>query len=510
MTTTGGESNSGSGEHQQKNPGRGRRNRGRRKNPNLADENDPSGVRNNDAARDVESSGRGSKPKPVRRNKKPQGIPTTEASGHPPSENQDKKSTPVQKPAGNRRHTNKTKHDSGRIDYPRHWDLKDCLTRYNDKDPNIIRGKLRVLPTRDGASFCSCDRGSQAHDVLIQGPLERNRALDGDQVFVELISLEEENDSLEQPDNDNQITKPLTSLATDFDESGDKVEELWWQDDEVQVSLWDPLIPVQRIQGIPKPASGNGGMLTQRQGRVVCIVPPRDFGSEINPTQNPPAAVSRRIVGTLKRLQNGTSLLTSANKSLPQFLVSKQDNEKFKDSPPDALYSAKYMGNWQPNCKWPPCQDLVQFGQCFSVEDETTALLIDNQVDHGEFPAAVLEECQRVVASGEYTNGTESGWRPTQSMYTGRRDLRHKRIFTIDPTTAKDLDDALHIEELENGEIELGVHIADVSHFIAPNTEIDLEAQRRCTTVYLVDRGKPVSLDTSKHPMETHPNLHSL
>lgn len=75
-------------------------------------------------------------------------------------------------------------------------------------------------------------------------------------------------------------------------------------------------------------------------------------------------------------------------------------------------------------------------------------------------------------------------------MYAGRRDLRHKRIFTIDPTTAKDLDDALHISELENGVVELGVHIADVSHFIAPNSEIDMEAQRRCTTVYLVDRGK--------------------
>ena len=491
-TSTGGESTSGSGQpqqHQQKNPGRGRRNRGRRKHPthenqDPSDENDASGVRNNDSARDVESSGRGGKRQPVRRNKKPQGMPKTEASGHPPSEKKDNnKSTPVPKPAGSRRHTNETKHDSGRIDYPRHCDLKDCLTRYNDKDPNIIRGKLRVLPTRDGASFCSCDRGSQTHDVLIQGPLERNRALDGDQVFVELIPLLE--------DDASQITEPLHIPVTDVDESGDKVKESWWQDDEVQVSLWDPVIPIQRIHGIPKPASGNGCIPMQRRGRVVCIVPPRDFGSEINPTQNAPAAVSRRIVGTLKRLQNGTALLTSANKSLPQFLVSKKDSEKFKDSPPDALYSAKYMGNWQPNCKWPPCQDLVQFGQCFSVENETTALLIENQVDHGEFPAAVLEECQRVVASGEYTNGTESGWKPTQSMYTGRRDLRDKRIFTIDPTTAKDLDDALHIEELENGEIELGVHIADVSHFIAPNTEIDLEAQRRCTTVYLVDRGKP-------------------
>jgi exoribonuclease R len=307
---------------------------------------------------------------------------------------------------------------------------------------------------------------------------------------VELIPLEDEDNTEDQADVENPTLQTSSDMTQAIEDAGDQVEESWWQDDEVQVSLWDPVIPIQRTHGIPKPALGDDGNVGQRQGRVVCIVPPRDFGSEINPAQGTSARVSRRIVGTLKRLQKGTTLLTSAKKSLPQFMVSKADTEKFKNCAPDTLFSAKYMGNWQPDCKWPPCQDLTQLGQCFSVEDETTALLIDNQVDHGEFPASVLEECQTVVASGEFTNGTESGWKPTQIMYTGRRDMRHKRIFTIDPTTAKDLDDALHIDELENGDIELGVHIADVSHFVAPNSEIDFEAQRRCTTVYLVDRGE--------------------
>ena len=77
-------------------------------------------------------------------------------------------------------------------------------------------------------------------------------------------------------------------------------------------------------------------------------------------------------------------------------------------------------------------------------------------------------------------------------MRKGRRDYRGERVFTIDPTTAKDLDDALHIKLLPDGKVEIGVHIADVSHFIKPNSHVDKEAQNRATTVYLVDRTVPM------------------
>lgn len=73
-----------------------------------------------------------------------------------------------------------------------------------------------------------------------------------------------------------------------------------------------------------------------------------------------------------------------------------------------------------------------------------------------------------------------------------RQDLRETRIFTIDPLTAKDLDDALHITRKDNGTFEVGVHIADVSHFVKPNTALDREARKRATTVYLVQRAYPM------------------
>ncbi|MEM6261647.1 MAG: ribonuclease R, partial [Bacteroidota bacterium] len=73
-----------------------------------------------------------------------------------------------------------------------------------------------------------------------------------------------------------------------------------------------------------------------------------------------------------------------------------------------------------------------------------------------------------------------------------RKDMREVPTFTIDPIDAKDFDDALSIRTLENGRYEVGVHIADVSHYVRPGTDIDREAFQRGTSVYLVDRTVPM------------------
>lgn len=73
-----------------------------------------------------------------------------------------------------------------------------------------------------------------------------------------------------------------------------------------------------------------------------------------------------------------------------------------------------------------------------------------------------------------------------------RKDLREVTTITIDPLTAQDFDDALSIRTLENGNVEIGVHIADVSHYVKPGSAIDKEAYRRSTSVYLVDRCVPM------------------
>lgn len=80
----------------------------------------------------------------------------------------------------------------------------------------------------------------------------------------------------------------------------------------------------------------------------------------------------------------------------------------------------------------------------------------------------------------------------TEKDLKGRRDFRDTLTFTIDPADAKDFDDALSFKKLENGNYEIGVHIADVSHYVTPGTVVDKEAQSRGTSVYLVDRTVPM------------------
>lgn len=73
-----------------------------------------------------------------------------------------------------------------------------------------------------------------------------------------------------------------------------------------------------------------------------------------------------------------------------------------------------------------------------------------------------------------------------------RKDIRNILTFTIDPASAKDFDDALSFQELDNGHFQIGIHIADVSHYVKPNTVLDEEAYERATSIYLVDRVVPM------------------
>lgn len=73
-----------------------------------------------------------------------------------------------------------------------------------------------------------------------------------------------------------------------------------------------------------------------------------------------------------------------------------------------------------------------------------------------------------------------------------RQDWRDQRVFCIDPENAKDLDDALSVRVNEDGTYDIGVHVADVSYFVKPNTALDRDARKRATSVYLIQRAVPM------------------
>lgn len=97
-----------------------------------------------------------------------------------------------------------------------------------------------------------------------------------------------------------------------------------------------------------------------------------------------------------------------------------------------------------------------------------------------EFPADVLEQTESVPE------------KVLEKEFSGRRDLRDELIITIDGADAKDLDDAVQVKKMANGNFLLGVHIADVTHYVTENSPLDKEATERGTSVYLTDRVIPM------------------
>jgi len=98
-----------------------------------------------------------------------------------------------------------------------------------------------------------------------------------------------------------------------------------------------------------------------------------------------------------------------------------------------------------------------------------------------DYPAAVLEEAKAIHEKGI-----------SEEEKSSRRDFRTTTTFTIDPEDAKDFDDAISVKFLPDGNTEIGIHIADVSHYVRPGMAIDKEASDRATSVYLVDRTIPM------------------
>ncbi|GAB3720928.1 ribonuclease R [Hymenobacter agri] len=127
-----------------------------------------------------------------------------------------------------------------------------------------------------------------------------------------------------------------------------------------------------------------------------------------------------------------------------------------------------------------PVGEVIRnFGAAGGNEAEINAIMAEFGLPF-EFPSEVEEESEgisEVIAEDEIAR---------------RRDFRAITTFTIDPADAKDFDDALSIQKLENGHWEIGVHIADVTHYVRPGTELEREGKHRATSVYLVDRVIPM------------------
>ncbi|XP_068720951.1 exosome complex exonuclease RRP44-like isoform X1 [Montipora capricornis] len=134
------------------------------------------------------------------------------------------------------------------------------------------------------------------------------------------------------------------------------------------------------------------------------------------------------------------------------------------------------IDSWPQNSKYPVGHFVRKLGAIGDKETENEVLLLERDVPHLPFSAAVQKDLPVMP------------WAITDEDVESRLDLRHVAVCSIDPPGCTDIDDALHWRLLESGNYEVGVHIADVTHFIRPGTSLDDEAANRGTTVYLTDK----------------------
>ncbi len=137
------------------------------------------------------------------------------------------------------------------------------------------------------------------------------------------------------------------------------------------------------------------------------------------------------------------------------------------------------MLDWKPDSKNPEGEIIKILGAPGEHETEIHSILAEYGLPY-TFPEEIEKEADEINRNIE------------EEEVNKRRDMRKILTFTIDPKDAKDFDDALSIQKLPNGNWEVGVHIADVSHYVTPGTSLDQEAYDRGTSVYLVDRVVPM------------------
>lgn len=136
--------------------------------------------------------------------------------------------------------------------------------------------------------------------------------------------------------------------------------------------------------------------------------------------------------------------------------------------------------DWPDPMQSPTGEVVKVLGKPLENNAEMLSLALEKGFDT-DYPPQVDAEAQAIKAHG--ITGEEKA---------NRRDFRQITTFTIDPEDAKDFDDAISVQFLDEGKIEIGIHIADVSHYVRPETALDAEAYRRATSVYLVDRTIPM------------------
>jgi ribonuclease R/exosome complex exonuclease DIS3/RRP44 len=182
-----------------------------------------------------------------------------------------------------------------------------------------------------------------------------------------------------------------------------------------------------------------------------------------------------QFVGVLQKSKNFGFVIPDSNKMYADIFISEN---KMNGAEHGDKVQATIL-DWPENSKNPFGKITTVLGKPGDQNTEMHSILVEYDLPY-EFPKEVEEEASHLSIE------------ITKEEISKRKDLRNTLTFTIDPKDAKDFDDALSFKKLENSHYEIGIHIADVSHYLHPKTILDDEAYERATSVYLVDRVVPM------------------
>jgi ribonuclease R len=183
------------------------------------------------------------------------------------------------------------------------------------------------------------------------------------------------------------------------------------------------------------------------------------------------------FIGIVNVHENYAFVVTDKKFNNYDFYISPEETKRSKISTGDRVIVR--MLDWPPTMKNPIGQILSTLHSAGEHDSDMQAILVDTGINY-VFPKEVQNEARQIDET------------IPEKELKKRRDFRNVFTITIDPHDAKDFDDAISLQYLQNGNLEIGIHIADVSHYIKPGSPLDREAYARATSVYLVDRVIPM------------------
>ncbi|XP_026992572.2 DIS3-like exonuclease 2 [Tachysurus fulvidraco] len=345
-------------------------------------------------------------------------------------------------------------------DYMSVKDVSDGLKR-----GQLIQGVLRINPKKYHEAFVPSPDGLA--DIFLDGMVARNRALNGDVVVVKLLPPDQwkvlNGDEGEQTSVDKERQSesiPDVIVEAQYNEEED-VEELRQKMEAATLQ--------HKVPSTADPRSSSDRNV-QRTAKVVYIMEQKH---------------SRAVSGFIKLLPDKPfALFSPSDHRVPRVNVPLSgcpaDFPSRSNDYSNTLFICR-ITHWTPDSLFAQGQLMKSLGQAGVIEPETEAMLMEYDVEFSEFTDEVLECLPQARP-----------WTIPPDELKRRRDLRKECIFTIDPATARDLDDALSCKQLSDGNFEVGVHIADVSYFMEEGSALDYTASRRATSVYLIQKVIPM------------------